>query len=54
MGKGERTASGTPLIVQFCGRLEPRKAPEVLVDAIAIFRRELPPVAGCFAGGYAV
>ncbi|MDO8431275.1 MAG: glycosyltransferase family 4 protein [Candidatus Binatus sp.] len=45
-------ASGTGRIVQFAGRLDARKAPEVLIDAIAILRDEMPDVSARFAGEY--
>jgi glycogen(starch) synthase len=46
------SASGTSPNVLFIGRIEPRKAPEVLVQAIGILRREVPKVRAIFAGAY--
>jgi glycosyltransferase involved in cell wall biosynthesis len=38
--------------VQFCGRIERRKAPEILVDAVTILRSEIPNIQARFAGAY--
>ena len=45
-------ASQAPPVVQFVGRIEPRKAPEVLVHAMTILRHEIPEAAARFAGKY--
>lgn len=45
-------ASETLPVVQFCGRIERRKAPEILVDAVAMLRREIPDIQARFAGKY--
>lgn len=42
--------SGTPPRVIFLGRVEPRKAPELLVEAISIIRREIPEAHAIFVG----
>jgi glycogen(starch) synthase len=46
------SASNTAQVVQFVGHLEPRKAPEVLIEAIAVLRREMSSVRAFFAGDY--
>ena len=50
--RGGPKASETEPVVQFSGRLEMRKAPEVLMNAIGILRQDLPQVTGCFVGAY--
>ena len=45
-------ASKTPPTALFVGRIEPRKAPELLVEAVQMLRRELPNVKAVFAGGF--
>ncbi|HEY6419302.1 MAG TPA: glycosyltransferase family 4 protein [Candidatus Binataceae bacterium] len=42
--------SQTSSVVLFCGRLEPLKAPETLIRAVAILRKELPELRAIFAG----
>ncbi len=50
--RGGPKASETEPIVQFSGRLEMRKAPEVLMNAIGILRHDFPQVTGCFVGAH--
>jgi glycogen(starch) synthase len=44
------SASGTAPNALFIGRIEVRKAPEVLIEAISILRREIPSARAVFAG----
>jgi len=44
--------SKTPPTALFVGRIEPRKAPELLVEAVQMLRRELPDVKAVFARGF--
>lgn len=43
-------ASETPPEVLFCGRIEERKAPEILVDAINLLKAEISNIKGRFVG----
>jgi len=45
-----RGVSSTPPIVLFLGRLEPRKAPEVVAKAIVILREEIQDAGALFVG----
>jgi glycogen synthase len=44
------SAEAAPPKALFLGRMEPRKAPEILVEAIGIVRRDVPQAKAVFAG----
>jgi glycogen synthase len=50
----ESSALDTAPVVLFCGRIEERKAPEILVDALALLKPEIPGLEGRFIGYYNV